>query len=98
MSLQASRIVRCSLSVHAWPADPLQHKGFADSESFLSAERLLLIGLLPSCVHGRSMRASLKTMTSMPLLSFNCNLMDESVGVIVQPLALLQLLMLENSL
>jgi hypothetical protein len=44
------------------------------------------------------MRASLNTITSIPLLSFNCSLMEEAVGVMVQPLALLQLLMLEKSL
>jgi len=42
------------------------------------------------------MRASLNTITSIPLLSFNFSLMEGSVGAMVQPLALLQLLMLEN--
>jgi hypothetical protein len=80
------------------PSDRLQRMGSAGSESSLSVEHELPAGLMPSCAQGRSMRASLNTITSMPLLSSNWSLMDESVGVMVQPLALLQLLMLEKSL
>ena len=97
-ALPASWVVIWGLMADVLLSDQLLRKSFARSESFLSAQCVLLMRRLSSCSQGRSMRASLKTMMSMPLFSFNCSLTEGSVGVMVQPLALLQALVLEKSL